>query len=57
MKARKDKGLTQTALADQLRKPQSYVSKYENKERRLDILEFAKIAELLEIDISKALEL
>ena len=32
--------LTQQALADQLGRPQSYVAKYENAERRLDVVEF-----------------
>ena len=37
---RRDKGITQVQLAEKLQKPQSYVSKYENGERRLDIVEF-----------------
>lgn len=35
---REAKGLTQTDIALQLGKPQSYVSKYERGERRLDIV-------------------
>lgn len=49
--ARKETGLTQEALALRLSKPQSYVSKYENGERRLDVVEFLTIAEVLSIDI------
>jgi transcriptional regulator with XRE-family HTH domain len=36
---RKSKGVTQTALAESLDKPQSYVAKVENYERRLDVIE------------------
>ena len=38
-------GLTQTELAHRLRKPQSYISKYENGERRLDYLEVRDICD------------
>lgn len=48
--ARKASGLTQTALADKLSKPQSFVSKYESGERRIDVIEFIEIAEALGID-------
>lgn len=51
-KARKDAGLTQAQLAVRLQRPQSYVSKYENGERRLDILEFSDVGEVLGIDIA-----
>lgn len=37
--ARLDAGLTQTELAARLYRDQSYVSKYERAERRLDIVE------------------
>lgn len=48
--ARESAGLTQLDLAVRLRKPQSYISKYENGERRLDVIEFLRICEVLEID-------
>ena len=38
-------GLTQVELADKLRRPQSYVSKYESGERRLDVIEFLEVAD------------
>lgn len=38
--ARKKAGLTQQQLADRLKKPQSFVAKYEGGERRLDVVEF-----------------
>lgn len=44
---RKDAGITQSALADRLAKPQSWVSKSERFERRIDVLEFALIVEAL----------
>ena len=40
----KHAGLTQKEIADKLHKNQSYVSKYENGERRLDVIEFADVA-------------
>ena len=48
--ARKAVGLTQTELAKQLGKPQSYVSKYERGKRRLDVVEFLTLADLLHFD-------
>jgi ribosome-binding protein aMBF1 (putative translation factor) len=43
--ARKKAGLTQQELADKLRKPQSFVAKYEGLERRLDIAEYIRVGE------------
>ena len=42
--------MTQTELSTKLKRPQSYVSKYEHGERRLDLIEFLDIAEALDID-------
>jgi transcriptional regulator with XRE-family HTH domain len=42
--------MTQHALAEKLKKPQSFVSKYERGERRLDIPEFLAIARALDRD-------
>ena len=39
-----DTGLSQQAVADKLGKPQSYVSKIESGERRLDVAEIKKFA-------------
>lgn len=43
-KARIDSKLTQQAVGDALGKPQSYVSKIESGERRLDVAEIKKFA-------------
>jgi len=47
---RKDKGLSQHQLAKKLKKPQSFVSKYERGERRLDVIEFLDIVKILGAD-------
>ena len=47
--ARKAKGLTQTQVAKHLARPQSFVSKYEKGERRLDVIEFLEVADALGI--------
>ncbi len=41
--ARKERQILQTDLAERLGKPQSYVSKFERRERRLDIVEFIEV--------------
>lgn len=41
---------TQSELAAQLGKPQSFVSSYENGQRRVDLLEFLRIASALKVD-------
>lgn len=48
--AREKSQLTQVEVADRIGKPQSYVSKYERGERRLDFTEFMALAEVLSID-------
>lgn len=47
IQTRKEKKLTQVQLAQQLAKPQSFVTKYELGERRLDLIEFLQIASAL----------
>ena len=44
IEARRGAGLRQVDLAQRLGKPQSFVSKVENGERRLDVVEFLVIA-------------
>lgn len=48
--ARKEAKLTQAKLAQSLNKPQSFVAKYENGERRLDVIEFMQVTRVLGID-------
>jgi transcriptional regulator with XRE-family HTH domain len=50
VRARKTAGLTQHALARRLKKPQSFVAKYEGGERRLDVVEFIRISRALDAD-------
>ena len=44
-------GLSQVELSKKLGKPQSFVSKYESGERRLDILELRKVCESLGVSL------
>jgi ribosome-binding protein aMBF1 (putative translation factor) len=53
--ARRDRGYTQASLAQQLRRPQSFVSKFERGERRLDVVEFLEIAAALGLDAPRVL--
>ena len=52
VEARMSSGLLQADLADKLHKTQSFVSKYERGERRLDFPEFITIADALGLDVS-----
>jgi transcriptional regulator with XRE-family HTH domain len=54
--ARKKAGLSQDALADPLKRPQSYVSKFERGERRLDVVEFFEVMDALNVDGFKLLK-
>lgn len=48
--ARRGAGLTQVALAKKLGRPQSFVSKFERGERRLDVIEFLDVTRALRVD-------
>ena len=48
--ARKASGLTQVQLSSKLSRSQSFVSKYEKGERRLDMIEVLEVTEVLGID-------
>lgn len=50
--ARLDVGLTQDEVATKLKKPQSYVSKVEAGEQRLDVIELKNIAKLYKKEIN-----
>ena len=54
--ARKAAGLTQHQLAKRLRRPQSFVAKYEGGERRVDVVEFIEICKAIEADPNKLLK-
>lgn len=45
---REEAGLTQNQVAERLDVPQSFVSKYEHCQRRLDVVELAHVAGALE---------
>ena len=51
-KARVDAGLTQAEAAERLGKPQSFISKCESGQRRLDFVELGTLAELYGKDLS-----
>lgn len=48
---RKEAGIRQIDMAEVLGVPQSFVSKYESGERRLDVIETARIARALGVDL------
>ncbi|MCR1794154.1 helix-turn-helix domain-containing protein [Leptospira sp. WS58.C1] len=45
-KAREEAGLTQVDVADALKTPQSFISKVEAGDRRIDVIEFWNLAKL-----------
>ena len=49
---RSEAGLTQSEVAERLELPQSFVSKYESGERRLDLVELRQICKVLKISLS-----
>lgn len=53
---RKAADVTQVELAEKLGKPQSFVSKVERGERRLDVIEFCQVAEALGRNPSQMLQ-
>jgi len=55
VEARAKRGLSQAALAEKLGRLQTFVSKYERGERRLDVVEFLDVAAALALDPNKVL--
>ncbi|HSI39999.1 MAG TPA: helix-turn-helix transcriptional regulator [Xanthobacteraceae bacterium] len=55
IQARKDAGLTQVELAERIGQRQTFVSKYELGERRLDVAEFVEICKAIGADPFEAL--
>jgi transcriptional regulator with XRE-family HTH domain len=55
VKRREAVGMTQTELALRLGEYQSFVGRVESGERRVDVVEFIEIAEVLGFDAAKAI--
>lgn len=55
VRIRKEKRITQVQLANAMRVPQSFISKAERGERRLDVAEFLHICQLLGVNPSTLL--
>lgn len=49
--ARTEAGLTQSQLAEKISQTQSYVSKYESGEQRLDLIELEAVCEAVGISL------
>lgn len=56
IEAREKEGFSQADVAARLGKFQSYVSKYERGERRLDVVEFLDVARVLGVEPCKILK-
>lgn len=56
-KSRTDKGLSMRELAIVIGQPHSYIGKIETMERRLDVLEYVRYCEALEISPEEGLGL
>jgi transcriptional regulator with XRE-family HTH domain len=50
---RMEAGLRQSDLAERLGEPQSFVSKYESGERRLDVIELRQICQAMGIPLER----
>jgi len=48
---REESGWTQAQLAQRLRRPQSFVSRYENGQRRLDLIELRQVCRALDVSL------
>ena len=53
IEAREKVGMTQTKLADALGEYQSFVARLESGQRRLDVIEFIQLAEILGFDVTE----
>jgi transcriptional regulator with XRE-family HTH domain len=50
-------GFTQLELSEALSKPQSYISKIETLDRRIDIIETIDICNLLNVDVKELIDI
>jgi len=55
-KFRQDKGIRQVELAQKLGVPQSFVSKYESGDRRLDLLELRQVCDAIGISLKEFIQ-
>lgn len=51
---REGAGVTQSALGERIGNTQTFVSKFERGERRIDVVEFVELCEALEVDPAEA---
>ncbi|MCX0339449.1 helix-turn-helix domain-containing protein [Acinetobacter radioresistens] len=56
IRIRELKKITQVEVASSLQKPQSYVAKVENLDRRLDIIELIDWVRVLDLNVIEVLE-
>ncbi len=54
--ARKKSGLTQVEVAEKLNQSQSYISKIENNQKKIEVIELKRLAKLYGVDPSKLLK-
>ena len=55
IEARERAGLTQTELAEKLGEYQSFVARLESGQRRVDVIEFLEVAEIIGFDAEAGL--
>lgn len=55
IEAREKAGLTQTELAEKIGEYQSFVARLESGQRRVDVIEFLELAEVLGFDAEESL--
>jgi transcriptional regulator with XRE-family HTH domain len=53
---RKESGITQSELATRIGRDQTYISKIEGKQRRIDVIELQSFCEALGVDVLDFLE-
>lgn len=54
--ARANAGLTQLQVATRVKRPQSFVSKYESGERQLDVIEFVAVCKAIGVPPTMLIE-